>query len=65
MSYIVLPPAFRKHFLSEAMGHAQLKGIGGPGAPHVLAFDRREDLRGPRMMLILVDLGEPYDVGKV
>ncbi len=40
------PPSnlhFRKLWLSTLMEHAQLKGIGGPGAPHVFRLERFED----------------------
>ena len=35
---------FRKNFLHLKCFGNQLRGIGGPGAPHVFAFDRFEDL---------------------
>ena len=35
----------RKHYLSEATYHCHLKGIGGAGAPHVMALDRMSDLQ--------------------
>ena len=31
--------------MSESTHHVHVKGIGGPGAPHVLALDRYEDLQ--------------------
>ena len=33
-----------KAFLQMLFKHNHLKGIGGPGAPHIFAFDRRADL---------------------
>lgn len=34
----------RKNYLSEHFLHAHLRGIGGPGAPHVFQLDRRHVL---------------------
>ena len=34
----------RKHFLTVTTHCVHLKGIAGPGAPHVFALDRRCDL---------------------
>lgn len=36
----------RKSFLAIGCRNSHLKGIAGPGAPHVFAFDRAEDLPG-------------------
>ena len=38
----------RKSFCRVATHEVHLKGISGPGAPHVFAFDRIEDLPGQR-----------------
>ena len=43
--------AARKTFLHLATRNCHLRGISGPGAPHVFAYDRRSDLLrqgGPR-----------------
>lgn len=38
--------AFRKNFLSLRMCGNNLKGIGGPGAPHTFVFERFRDTGG-------------------
>ena len=41
---LTIPILPRKMFFHEAFQRAQLKGIGGPGAPHLLRLDRISDL---------------------
>jgi len=35
----------RKAQLHQLFEHAQIKGVGGPGAPHLFLFERAEDVR--------------------
>ena len=39
-------PRPRKNFLHVRMYGNHIRGVGGPGAPHVFAFDRAADLEG-------------------